>query len=182
MAGILLTNIATICLYRGWLAEGANKSKASQGFTFAGWLLIPVSIYVSGLESGIRFAVAFAIITVCFSAWLLIVRARTQRHTGRERAKHRKALNWRAAAQGLIPQLLTAIALIPVCGTLAAFVTVGITHLLPFERVNNLALGIFTMPLIWAGLALWYMAETNRMRLYLCGSLLAACSAFSVYA
>lgn len=182
VAGILLASIATVCLYRGWRVKNAQHDTKATLFTLAGWLLMPASVYAFSIASGVRFAVAFTTIAVCLSAWILIAKTRAQRQRIRERVKQRQALNWRAAVKGVAPQLTTAIALIPVCGTLAAFVTVGITQLLPFERVNNIALGIFTMPLVWAGLALWYMAEPNRIRLYLCGSLLAACSVFSVYA
>ena len=178
LAGLLLIVAAISCLYRGWSVKG----RAGLPFTIAGWLTLVAAVCVMSIGAGTRFAVAFAFIAISLSAWLLIVAVRTRRQRTRINSAKRDTINWRGVTTSLVPQLIKAIVFVPVCGTLAGLITVGATHLLPFERVDNIALGIYAMPLVWAALAIWYMAATNPPRLYIGFVILATCSAISVYA
>lgn len=162
LLALLSSALAIAILYCGW----QRKITHFHGAAICGaWLLVALAIYLWSVAHGPEFGVCYALITLALQSWALIAITRDTR----TRAVRIPPLAPQplAVINGLraIPkQVLVLVTAVPLAGVCAMLFTVVTTSLLPWQKVNIVALGIYTMPVVWGAAAYWACADSKLWR------------------
>ena len=165
MAGYLIAplvaGIGIGLLLAGWQGR---LPRFQQSYKPAGWACIAATPWLWHLTYGWRFAIAFAVLTVMSVALLIIYSQREVRPSAAIKRQGRQPVKLKLAASGAVRQLWRAGIALPLAGCTSMLVTVAVTRYLPWSSVNIIALGVYTMPLVWGALAYWSLADTRAWR------------------
>ncbi|GEM_PF-1236261 len=170
MAELLIAIIAFIISFAGLivlLLSWQNKSdQAKQTMIAFAWFVIGISIYLWTLASGPEFGLCYGFISVAFQAWVLVL---YQQKTNSKPLKLRAAkvlvksqINWAAGLKSLPRVGLILVAIIPLAGFASMQVLAGVTALLPGEKVNRMALGVYLLPILW-GLFVYWVCGAQKL-------------------
>lgn len=160
--GLLSSAVGVFILHRAW----QRQIPKFRGAAISGaWLLVALSIYLWSLPHGAEFGVCYALITLALQSWGLIAFTRdSRRRRHREPAFKTKPLAMASGVRALPMQALLFVSAVPLAGLSAMLFTVVTTMLLPWDRVNLMALGIYAMPVVWGAAAYWAIADSKRWR------------------
>lgn len=180
LLGFLSSALGIAILYLGW----QRKIRHFHGAILcAAWLLVALSIYLWSLAHGAEFGVCYAFITLALQSWGLIATTRDKRlKTSRKIQLPLQPLALsKQGLQALPKHLWILISAVPLAGVSAMLLTVVSTALLPWQKVNMVALGIYTMPLVWGAAAYWACADSKPWRPAITFVLVGALAALIIY-
>lgn len=177
--GFLSSALGIYLLYRAWQGQ-IHKFR---GAAICGaWLFVALSIYLWSQAHGAEFGVCYSLIVVALQSWGLISFTRDKRRKGGNQPYFAaQSLAIGSAARALPVQALLFISAVPLAGLCAMLFTVVSTMLLPWDKVNLMALGIYTMPVVWGGAAYWALADSKRWRPALTFVLVSVVAALIIY-
>lgn len=165
MAGYLIAplvaGIGIGLLLLGWQGR---LPRLQVGYKPVGWACIAATPWLWHLSYGWRFAIAFAVLTVMSVALLIIYLQREVRPNAAIKGQRRQPVKLKQAVAGGVRQLWRAGIALPLAGSTSMLATVAATRYLPWSNVNIIALGVYTMPLVWGALAYWSLADTRSWR------------------
>lgn len=166
-------------LYSAW----QRKIRNYHGVALCGaWLLVVLSIYLWSVAHGAEFGVCYAFITIALQSWALIVLTRDKRvKESRTPQLPQQPLALINGLQAIPKQALVLITAVPLAGVSSMLFTVVTTSLLPWQSVNIVALGIYTMPVIWGLAAYWACADSKLWRPALTFATIGAVAALIIY-
>ncbi|WP_133539359.1 hypothetical protein [Idiomarina aquatica] len=176
LLAITLAAASVTLLYYCW-----RQSRSHPLLTLLGWILLAASVPLWAISHGIIFAVCFALLALSPLAWLLVVLNRQNKPLKAAPGRPRLPLNFGAAAKALPKHLVLALATIPLAGLTAMQSTTLVTGLLPWARVDLMALGIYIMPVVWAGFSFWVLADSRWWRPILVMVAIVALCSWGIY-
>lgn len=159
LVAFLLSLASLALLYYCW-----RQSAAQPLFTVLAWLMMAATFALWIQGNGVIFGVCFALIVLSIQAWALIVFLHRPRAKKNIPTRARVAIDWQAAVKLLPAQMGFFIASVPLAGLAAMQLTTVATGWLSWSRVDLMALGIYTMPVVWGGLSFWVLADTRWWR------------------
>jgi hypothetical protein len=177
--GFLSSAVGVLILHRAW----QRQIPKFRGAAISGaWLFVALAIYLWSLAHGAEFGVCFALIALALQSWSLITFTRDsrRRHNG-EPAFKPKPLALASGIRALPMQSLLFVSAVPLAGLSAMLFTVVTTMLLPWDKVNLMALGIYAMPVVWGAAAYWAIADSKRWRPALTFILVSVIAALIIY-
>lgn len=160
--GFLSSALGVYILHRAWTRQIAKFRGAA---ICGAWLFVGFAIYLWSLAHGAEFGVCYALIALALQSWTLITFTRDKRRKSiREPNLKTRPLALTNGFRALPAQALLFISAVPLAGVSAMLFTVVTTMLLPWDKVNLIALGIYAMPVVWGAAAYWAIADSNRWR------------------
>ena len=166
----LLSMTGVIWLYAIWRRRAFTLGTFRGLQVIAAWFLIAVAGWCWIHAYGAEFGVSYTLIVLALQAWLVITLTYKRKRLSQSAANQTQppqrhtSLAFAYGARALPKQLLIALVAIPLAGLAAMLVTVVSTMLLPWENVNLIALGIYTMPIVWGAAAYWACADSKLWR------------------
>jgi hypothetical protein len=155
---IACTLFGTALLHLSWRRATPNRTVT----TAIGWLFLVGSLALWVSAAGAEYAPIFAILALPFAAWLLA-------GVSQERRERPLTTLTRRSLRG--PELASFLnhlglfaAVVPLAGIVASLTTTVLIRWWPGEAVNNVAIGVLLMPVIWGLLAFWVCATERRLR------------------
>lgn len=151
------------------LLSWQNKTDRAQNQVVAfAWFIIAISIYLWTIAYGSEFGVCYGFISIALQAWILVLyQHKTNGKPNKTRAFKamvKTQVNWTAGLKSLPKVSLILLAVIPLSGFASMQVLAGLTALLPGEKVNSMALGVYLLPVLWGIFAYWVCAAQNLAR------------------
>lgn len=179
LLAFLCSAVGITILYRAW----QRKIRNYHGVALCGaWLLVALSIYLWSVAHGPEFGVCYAFITLALQSWALIALTRDKRvKENRTPQLPQQPLALTNGLQAIPKQALVLVTAVPLAGASAMLFTVVTTSLLPWQSVNIVALGIYTMPVIWGLAAYWACADSKLWRPALTFAIISAVAALIIY-
>lgn len=159
LLAIIFAAASVTLLYYCWRQPHSNPL-----LTACAWLLLAASVPIWAISHGIIFAVCFALLFLSPLAWLVVVFNQQQKPARVAPEKPRQAVAFGAAVKALPKHAVLALAAIPLAGVTAMQATTVLTGMLPWGRVDLMALGIYTMPVVWGSLSFWVLADSRWWR------------------
>ncbi|WP_218352889.1 hypothetical protein [Alteromonas lipotrueiana] len=165
MAGYLIAPLVA-CMGIGLLLAGwqGRLPRFHHSYKPVGWACIAATPWLWHFTYGWRFAIAFAVLTVMSIALLVIYWQREVRPPAAIKPSARQPVKLKLAVPGALWQLWRAGIALPLAGITSMLLTVAVTRYLPWSSVNIIALGVYTMPFVWGGLAYWSLADRRTWR------------------
>ena len=113
-------------------------------------------------------------------SWIYVARQRIDRNIKRVVLPFEPGLQW-PGVNNITLRLLKAAAVFFLCAISAMLLTVVWTTALPMNKVNQVALGIYTMPVLWGAFVYWLCADNREWRPVLSVSLIGVLSYLLIY-
>lgn len=139
-------------IYRGW--------KKRSLIAILGWGSLIASLPIWMVAEGAEFGIVYGLSLPAIYAWLGIV----SEHKWQKPKNLPLKLKGSEPIRGkkIIVNFLHVLYLFPLLMMTSIATTLFFITSLPFNETNQLALGIFVLPLLWAGLAFWYLAAKDK--------------------
>ncbi|MEC7632104.1 MAG: hypothetical protein VYA33_01460 [Pseudomonadota bacterium] len=179
IAAFLGSALAIGLFYRAWQSTQIAFKRIAK---LSALLLMLASLSLWVTEYGPELGTCYAVVAFSLQAWswIYLARQRISKDVKRVDLPFASGLTTpsTAIAFNALVKLLGSVFLSAVC---AMLVTVVWTTALSMSKVNQIALGIYTMPLLWGFGAYWLCADSKLWRPVGVLSVLSALSYFYLY-
>lgn len=172
----LLSFASLALLYLCW-----RESTVRPLLTLLAWLMMVASVPLWMIGSGVIFGVCLALIAISLQAWTLILVMHRPQTRKQWPTQPSAALHWRRGLRLLPAQTGLLLVSVPLAGLAAMQLTTIVTGWLPWHRVDLMALGIYTMPLVWGALSVWALADSRWWRPVVALVLICAVCSWGIY-
>ena len=165
--------------YTAWRTQQPATGRLMKGLAV---VLMLVSLWLWCYEHGPELGTCYAVVAFSLQAWswIYLARQRISKDVKRVNLPFASGLTTPSTsiAFNALVKLLGSVFLSAIC---AMLVTVVWTTALSMSKVNQIALGIYTMPLLWGCGAYWLCADSKLWRPVGVLSVLSALSYFYLY-
>ncbi len=165
--------------YAAWRTHQPTTGRLIKGFAVG---LMLVSLWLWCLEHGPELGTCYAVVAFSLQAWtwIYLARQRIDKDIKRVVLPFESGMQWPGASH-LTLRLLKAAACIFLCAISAMLLTVVWTTTLPMDKVDQIALGIYTMPVLWGAFVYWLCADNTEWRPVISVSVIGALSYLLIY-
>lgn len=152
ISAVLLGLLACVFLYISW-------KRRTELFAGLGWGALLATLPLWTLAMGAEYGSVFALSLPALYVWLFIAREQKWQANTPIKFKTRQKLTirWRNVLSGLGKILY----LLPLLMLVSALLTLTFVRLLPAIEVNQIAVGIIALPVVWGALACWFFTAKN---------------------
>tara|TARA_R110002012_G_scaffold273686_1_gene459754 strand:+ start:2209 stop:2766 length:558 start_codon:yes stop_codon:yes gene_type:complete len=179
IAAFVGSALAIGLFYRAWQSNQLAFKRVAK-LVALGFMLVSLNLWVH--EYGPELGVCYAVVAFSLQAWswIFLARQRIDKDIKRIDFPFVKGLGMpgRVESVNAIIKILACVFLSAVC---AMLVTVVWTTALSIGKVNLIALGIYSMPVLWGAAAYWLCADSKLWRPVLVLSGLSVLSYISIY-
>lgn len=157
-AGVLTGAAGVACLYTSWKRRLVNVP----GPVLAGWLLMLLSCWLWIRAFGAEFGGVYALLFIPAAAWVLVLINAEIRH--RKPREQRTAQPVKPGTHTRGQHVLLFLIAVPMAAVAATYIGIGVSALLPWDRINQHVLAVFLMPVLWGIGACWACADPKMSR------------------
>lgn len=172
----LLSLASLALLYFCW-----RQSASRPLLVLLAWLMMAAAVPLWVLGNGVIFGVCFAFVAIPLQAWAVIVLINRPQAKKDLATQVSTCINWRRGLKLLPAQIGLLVVSVPLAGLAAMQLTTIVTGWLPWSRVDLMALGIYTMPLVWGAFSFWALADSRWWRPAIALLLICAISSWGIY-
>lgn len=164
MLTIAIGMIGSILLHISW-------KRHSTIFAVFGWVCLLVTLPLWFIDTGWEYGSVFALFLPAIYVWFSILRERKTQKESRNIEKLHTPIHWNN--RKVINNTWLIVYHLILLMLVSSLLTIVLVDFLPLDRPTQLAIGIITLPLIWAGLSFWHLVAIHK-RLALIFSLLSS--------
>ena len=179
LAAFASSAFAVGMFYTAWRTQQPATGRLMKGLAV---VLMLVSLWLWCYEHGPELGTCYAVVAFSLQAWswIYVARQRIDRNIKRVVLPFEPGLQW-PGVNNITLRLLKAAAVFFLCAISAMLLTVVWTTALPMNKVNQVALGIYTMPVLWGAFVYWLCADNREWRPVLSVSLIGVLSYLLIY-